>query len=99
MKALLPVFDESRKKPYYLQLYSYIRDAILAGEISADEKLPSLRSLARSTALSITTVEQSYNQLLVEGYIYSKPQSGYYVSKVLTGRSQTVPAEMGTVDS
>ena len=36
MKALLPVFDESRKKPYYLQLYSYIRDAILAGEISSD---------------------------------------------------------------
>ena len=74
MKALLPVFDESRKKPYYLQLYAYIKDAILAGEIKEGEKLPSLRSLARSTALSITTVEQSYNQLLVEGYIYAKPQ-------------------------
>ncbi|MGX8774894.1 MAG: PLP-dependent aminotransferase family protein [Bacillota bacterium] len=99
MKALLPVFDETRKKPYYLQLYSYIRDAILAGEIKADEKLPSLRSLAKSTALSITTVEQSYNQLLVEGYIYSKPQSGYYVNKVLTGRGQTVPAETGPGDA
>ena len=86
MKALLPVFDETREKPYYLQLYSYIRDAILAGEIREDEKLPSLRSLARSTALSITTVEQSYNQLLVEGYIYAKPQSGYYVSRVLYAR-------------
>ena len=93
MKALLPVFDESREKPYYLQLYGYIKDSILAGEIKEDEKLPSLRSLAKSTGLSITTIEQSYNQLLVEGYIYSKPQSGYYVSKVLTGRSQTVPAE------
>ena len=97
MKALLPVFDETREKPYYLQLYSYIRDAILAGEIQEDEKLPSLRSLARSTGLSITTVEQSYNQLLVEGYIYAKPQSGYYVSRVLAGRSQTVPA--GNADS
>jgi len=93
MKALLPVFDESREKPYYLQLYGYIKESILAGEIKEDEKLPSLRSLAKSTGLSITTIEQSYNQLLVEGYIYSKPQSGYYVSKVLTGRSQTVPAE------
>ena len=95
MKALLPVFDETREKPYYLQLYSYIRDAILVGEIKEGEKLPSLRSLARSTALSITTVEQSYNQLLVEGYIYAKPQSGYYVSRVLTDRSQTVPAKAG----
>ena len=93
MKALLPVFDESREKPYYLQLYSYIKDSILAGEIKEGEKLPSLRSLAKSTGLSITTIEQGYNQLLVEGYIYSKPQSGYYVSKVLTGRNQTVPAE------
>ena len=99
MKALFPVFDDSRKKPYYLQLYSYIKDSILAGEIKEGEKLPSLRSLAKSTALSITTVEQSYNQLLVEGYIYSKPQSGYYVSKVLTGRSQTVPAERGSIES
>ena len=99
MKALLPVFDESREKPYYLQLYSYIKDAILAGEIKEGEKLPSLRSLARSTALSITTVEQSYNQLLVEGYIYAKPQSGYYVSKVLSDRSQTVPAGTGNRDA
>ncbi len=99
MKALLPVFDDSREKPYYLQLYSYIKDSILSGEIREGEKLPSLRSLARSTALSITTIEQSYNQLLVEGYIYSKPQSGYYVSRVLTGRAQTVPAEKGGIES
>ena len=67
MKALLPVFDETRKTPYYIQLYSYIKEAILTGEMAEGEKLPSLRSLAASTGLSITTVEQSYNQLIVEG--------------------------------
>ena len=92
MKALIPVFDETREKPYYLQLYRYIKDAILTGEIAEGEKLPSLRSLAKTTSLSMTTIEQSYNQLLVEGYIYAKPQSGYYVSKVLAGPLQTVPA-------
>ena len=99
MKALLPVFDETREKPYYLQLYGYIRNLILAGEITEGEKLPSLRSLAKTTSLSITTIEQSYNQLLVEGYIYARPQSGYYVSKVLTGRSQTVPAPGAAIHS
>ena len=99
MKALLPVFDETREKPYYLQLYSYIRELIMSGEIREDEKLPSLRSLAGTTGLSITTIEQSYNQLLVEGYIYSKPQSGYYVNRVLAGRSQTVPAGSGVIES
>ena len=68
MKAIMPILDSSRKKPYYLQLYDYIKQAILNGDIKESEKLPSLRSLAKSTGLSITTVEQCYNQLLVEGY-------------------------------
>lgn len=84
MKAIVPVLDESRKRPYYLQLYDYIKDAILKGDIMEGEKLPSLRSLARATELSITTIEQCYNQLLVEGYIYSRAQSGYYVSQVFS---------------
>ena len=37
MKAILPVFDESRKKPYYLQLYDYIKELILSGDISENE--------------------------------------------------------------
>lgn len=93
MKAILPVLDESRKRPYYLQIYDYIKGAILRGEIMEDEKLPSLRALAKSTKLSITTIEQCYNQLLVEGYIYSKAQSGYYVSKVFSHSRKTVPSE------
>ena len=93
MKAILPVLDDSRKKPYYLQLYDYIRDAITKGDILEGEKLPSLRNLAKSTGLSITTVEQCYNQLLVEGYIYSKAQSGYYVGRVFAHSGKTVPAQ------
>ncbi len=91
MKAILPVLDENRKRPYYLQLYDYIKTAILKGDISEGERLPSLRSLSKSTGLSITTIEQSYNQLLVEGYIYSKAQSGYYVNNVLPASGNTVP--------
>ena len=101
MKALLPVFDETRKKPYYLQLYDYIRDAILSGEITEGEKLPSLRSLSKSTHLSITTIEQAYNQLLVEGYVSSRAQSGFYVSRVAAGKSvanETVYPELNFSD-
>lgn len=92
MKAILPILDESRQQPYYLQLYDYLKNAILQGEIMEGEKLPSLRSLAKSTGLSITTIEQCYNQLLVEGYIYSKAQSGYYVGEVFSHSIKTVPA-------
>lgn len=90
MKALVPILDDSRTKPYYLQLYDYIKSAILKGDIQEGEKLPSLRNLAASTNLSITTIEQCYNQLLVEGYIYSKAQSGYYVNSVFSHSNKTV---------
>ena len=93
MKAILPILDENRQRPYYLQLYDYIKRAILHGEIKENEKLPSLRSLAKSTGLSITTIEQCYNQLLVEGYIYSKAQSGYYAGNVFSHSQKTVPSQ------
>ncbi|MEI3504619.1 MAG: winged helix-turn-helix domain-containing protein [Anaerovoracaceae bacterium] len=90
MKAVIPVIDETREKSYYLQVYDYIKKAVLNGDITEGEKLPSLRSLSKSTGLSITTIEQAYNQLTVEGYIYSKAQSGYYVDSVFTYLNRTV---------
>jgi len=82
MKALIPVIDEKSKRPYYLQLYDYIKNSIVSGEISANEKLPSLRSLAKHLKLSLTTIELAYNQLSVEGYIYSKPCSGFFADDI-----------------
>ncbi len=54
----------------------------MIGEMLPHEKLPSLRSLSLDLNISITTVNLAYGQLNVEGYIYSKPQSGYFVSKI-----------------
>lgn len=89
MKAILPILSEHKKRAYYLQLYDYIKEAILKGELLEGEKLPSLRGLSKSTGLSVTTIELAYNQLLVEGYIYSRAQSGYYVNKVFTHSNKT----------
>jgi len=82
MKAIQPVLSESANEPYYMQLYRYLKIAILRGDITEGERLPSLRSLSKSIGLSITTIEKAYDQLLVEGYIYSRAQSGYYVGHV-----------------
>ena len=82
MKAIIPIFDEKSKRPYYLQLYDHIKNAGISGEISSGEKLPSLRALARSLKLSLTTISLAYDQLSVEGYIYSKAGSGFFVSDI-----------------
>ncbi len=85
MKAIIPDLKSDSTVPMYLQLYHYMKTAILHGSIEPAEKLPSLRSLAKNLSLSVTTIELAYNQLLVEGYIYSKPQSGYYVNQISAG--------------
>lgn len=59
-----------------------MKEDIIKGEIQPDEKLPSKRAFARNHGVSIITVEAAYGQLMAEGYIYSKPKSGFYVSEI-----------------
>jgi len=80
MNALILELENSSKTALYIQIYQAIKKQILAGHLHAGEKLPSLRQLAESLALSLTTVEGAYNQLMVEGYIESRPRSGYFVA-------------------
>lgn len=82
MKPIIPDFDNASGSPLYIQLYNHLKKEITEGRISKGEKLPSLRTLAKNLSISITTVEMAYNQLLVEGYVKSKPQSGYYTTSI-----------------
>ena len=66
----------------YEQIYEYIRDEIKEGKLLTGERLPSTRFLAEYLQVSRSTVELSYEQLLSEGYIESKPYKGYFVCKV-----------------
>ncbi len=74
-------FDRNSSKSLYAQLYEYLRDEILSGNIKAGERLPSLRSMAETLNISITTVRIAYEQLLVEGYLVSRPQSGFFAAE------------------
>ena len=81
MKPIMLELNNNSSTPLYVQLYQSIKSDITTGAIKAGERLPSLRSLSQSLGISITTVQLAYNQLLVEGYTVSRPQSGYYVSQ------------------
>lgn len=73
--------DNLQEGSMYSHLYRCIKEDIAAGRIAAGEKLPSKRALAKNLGVSIITVENAYAQLVVEGYIYSKPKSGYYAAQ------------------
>ncbi len=73
-------FVKKSDEPLYLQLYRYFRKLVESGGLHKGEKLMSIRRCSEEFGLSKTTVETAYLQLAAEGYIVSKPQSGYYVS-------------------
>ena len=73
-------FDNNSSKSLYVQLYEHLRDEISEGRIKTGERLPSLRSLADSLGISVTTVKVAYEQLMAEGYLISRPQSGFYAA-------------------
>lgn len=69
-------------EPMYHQIYSYIKEEIMAGRLTRDQKLPSARELAEYLAVSRNPVDTAYEQLMAEGYVYSRPKSGYFVNRI-----------------
>lgn len=57
-----------------------------------NEQLPSKRSFAKNLGVSTITIENAYDQLISEGYVYSVTKKGYYVSDIF-GSSKTNPVE------
>ena len=73
-------FTSTGSDSLYEYLYKCIKKDILSGKIKAGEKLPSKRMFAKNLGISVITVENAYGQLMAEGYIYSQPKRGFFVS-------------------
>ncbi|MFC6200860.1 PLP-dependent aminotransferase family protein [Lactiplantibacillus nangangensis] len=85
--------DRKAATPLYLQLYQLLRDSY-EPQKSAQQKLWSIRKQAQNMHVSKTTVEQAYDQLIAEGYVYTIPGSGYYFNDLQhwpAARQPTLP--------
>ena len=67
----------------YEYLYQCIRQDIQTGVLTAGERLPSKRSLARHLNIGVITVANAYEQLLTEGYIRAEEREGLFCSGYL----------------
>lgn len=73
-------------------LYLQLKNQILAGSLGSNHKLPSKRSLASHLGVSVITVQNAYQQLIDEGYVYSQEKRGYFVTE-LEAFSATEPVK------
>ena len=91
-------FDNNSSKSLYVQLYEYLRNEISEGRIRPGERLPSLRNMAAILGVSVTTVKIAYDQLMVEGYVVSRPQSGFYAAQGAVGSTDPCTGATGSGD-
>lgn len=78
--------------PLYLQLFERFKDLIEENQFNED-KLPSIRSLAKHLGVNNVTVVSAYKLLEQEGYVYSIKGSGTYVKRLPIAEDLSYTAE------
>ena len=73
--------DNRSGAPIYDQIYSQIKDAILSGQVTEGEALPSIRALAKDLRISVINTKRAYDELESEGFIYTLPGKGCFVAE------------------
>lgn len=81
------------------QLYTQLREAILAGRLRAGERLPPTREFARRLGVARLTVATAYDWLRAEGYVYGRVGAGTYVAPALGDLNPTRRADASALDA
>ena len=72
----------SNPDPMYRQVTDQIKDAIAAGELEPNERLPSVRELSEALKVSAITIKRAYLDLENDGYILTRAGLGSFVAEV-----------------
>lgn len=69
-------------RPIYTQITDGFRDQILSGVLQTGDKLPSVRELASQLTINPNTIQRSYRELELQGWIATVPGKGCFVCGV-----------------
>lgn len=72
--------DHGSNIPIYEQIYQQFLNYITTGLMPSDSQLPSIRELSSSLHVNPNTVFKAYRLLEEQGFIYSIPGKGSFVS-------------------
>ena len=66
-------------RPIYAQIIQRLKEQIAMGALEPGQRLPSVRELAAELAINPNTIQRSYRQLEMEGWIVTVPGKGCFV--------------------
>ncbi|MDB6062170.1 MAG: aminotransferase class and family protein [Verrucomicrobiaceae bacterium] len=88
----------SSRKPAYVAIADAIAEDIQTGKLAANQKLPTLRTLATVLKLNFTTVARGYAEAQQRGLIDARAGSGTFVREVVTSGPMRRPGAAGLLD-
>ena len=80
--------DYRDSRPISVQIMDALRQQIASGVLLPEENLPSVRELAASLSINPNTIQRSYRQLEMEGWIATVPGKGCFVCGIPEGDPQ-----------
>ena len=85
-------------RPVYEQIVDEMRKLIITGVFAPDERLPSVRDLARELGINPNTIQRAYRELENSGYLYSVPGKGNFAgarNEIDVSRRRELLARLG----
>ncbi|HML68642.1 MAG TPA: GntR family transcriptional regulator [Clostridia bacterium] len=79
------IISNASNLPIYEQIYAQMKNAILLGDLSEGDLLPSIRQLAKDLRISVITTKRAYDELEQDGFVYTVAGKGSYVAAKNTG--------------
>ena len=79
---LFIVISPLNPDPMYKQITDQIKDAIAAGTMKPETKLPSIREMSKELKISMITIKRAYADLENEGYILTRSGMGSYIADI-----------------
>ncbi len=91
MKEFLLTLDRSSDERLQPQIRRQIVSAILNGSLPSGSAIPPSRKLASKLGIARITVTQTYQDLICDGYLFTKERSGIFVNDQLTAPVKKLP--------
>ena len=74
------IISNAGNQPIYEQIYTQLKNQIIAGTLGEGDALPSIRALAKDLKISVITTKRAYDELEKEGFIYTVAAKGCFVA-------------------
>ena len=74
------LISNESNQPIYEQIYTQIKNAIIAGDLEEGDALPSIRQLAKDLRISVITTKRAYEELERDGFIDTVAAKGCFVA-------------------